>query len=127
MNICTLHTRWLYVPSSPVGRFPPGKRMPVPSGQEATCIPQPVSILCLCRDSKLDFLPVALLPEKEVMVPIRQQTKLGPTYCLEAPNGSRFNTRISGRPASSLVTVVSKLFRLPLSLDTGHSFISIQP
>ena len=109
----------MYVSSSLVGRFLTGKRTPVPSGQEATCILQPVSMLCLCRDSKLDFLPVALLPEKELLVPIRQQKKLGPRYCLEAPNGSGFDTRISGRPTSSLVTVVSKLFRRPLSSDTG--------
>jgi hypothetical protein len=60
--------------------------MPVPSGEEATCIPQPVSTLRLCRDSKLYFLPVALLLEKKLVVPIRQQTKLGPRYRLEDPN-----------------------------------------
>ena len=107
------------MPSSPVGRFPPGIRMSVPSGQEAMCIPQPVSTLCPCRNSKPDFFPVAILPEKDLIVSTRQKTKLGPRYCLQAPNESGFEIRTSGRRASSPVPVVSKLFRLPLSSDSS--------
>lgn len=50
--------------SLPVGRFAPGIGMPLPTGQEATWIPQPVWTLCLCQDSKPDILPVTLLTER---------------------------------------------------------------